>query len=95
MPLVVLCWADLEAVHGFVAIRQHSAEREMSASACSRSLPGAGTDTGFADWGTLVDQGYKRATDEGGNSTTGSGSMLLGNSFLNIRTGAREKQREK
>ena len=39
-PLVVQCSADLQSVHGFRCYRQHSAEREMSASACTRCMPG-------------------------------------------------------
>jgi len=38
-PLVVHCWADLQSVHGFRCY-DNSAEREMSASACTRSMPG-------------------------------------------------------
>jgi len=36
-PLVVYYWADLQSVHGF---RCYSAEREMSASACTGAMPG-------------------------------------------------------
>jgi len=53
-PLVVHCWADLQSVHGFrcydnthvcklIALytaNACSAERELSASACTRSVPG-------------------------------------------------------
>ena len=39
--LVVQCWADLQSVHGFHW--QYSAEREMSASACTRSMPDLST----------------------------------------------------
>jgi len=52
-PVVVHCWADLQSVHGFrcydnvhvckfIALytaNTRSAEREMSASACTRSMP--------------------------------------------------------
>jgi len=40
--LVVHCWAALicNRSTGFVAICQHSAEREMSAGVCTRSMPG-------------------------------------------------------
>jgi len=38
-PLVVDYWADLQSVHGFRCY-DNSAEREMSASACTRSMPG-------------------------------------------------------
>ena len=54
VPVVVHYWADLQSVHGFrscdnihvckpIALytaNAYSAEREMSASACTRSLPG-------------------------------------------------------
>ena len=53
-PLVVHCWADLQSVHGFrcydnthvcklialYAANAYSAECEMSASACTRSMAG-------------------------------------------------------
>jgi len=53
-PLVVHYWADLQSVHGFrcydnIHVRKlivlytanaYGAEREMSASACTRSMPG-------------------------------------------------------
>jgi len=39
-PLVVHCWADLQIGARVSFLRQHSAEREMSASACTRSMPG-------------------------------------------------------
>jgi len=38
-PLVVHYWADLQSVHGFRCY-DNSAERKMSASACTRSVPG-------------------------------------------------------
>jgi len=38
-PLVVHDWADLQSVHGFRCY-DNSTEREMSASACTRSMPG-------------------------------------------------------
>jgi len=38
-PLVVHYWADLQLVHGFCCY-DNSAECEMSASACTRSMPG-------------------------------------------------------
>jgi len=43
-PLVVHFWADLQLVHGFRCYDklQHSAEREMSARACTRWMPGFG-----------------------------------------------------
>jgi len=37
--LVVHYWADLQSVHGFRCY-DNSAERQMSASACTRSIPG-------------------------------------------------------
>ena len=37
-PLVVHHWEDLQSVHGFRCY-DNSAEREMSASACTRSVP--------------------------------------------------------
>ena len=54
-PLVVHCWADLQSVHGFRCYdnihvckltalynaNACSAEREMSASACTRSIAGS------------------------------------------------------
>jgi len=54
MPLVVHNWADLQSVHGFrcydnIHVRKlivlytanaYNADREMSASACTRSMPG-------------------------------------------------------
>jgi len=36
---VVRYWADLQSVHGFCCY-DNSAERKMSASACTRSMPG-------------------------------------------------------
>jgi len=39
-PLVMNYWADSQSVHGFVAMTTHSAEREIPASACTRSMPG-------------------------------------------------------
>jgi len=38
-PLVVHCWANLQSVHWFRCY-ENSAEREMSVSACTRSMPG-------------------------------------------------------
>jgi len=38
-PLVVHCWADLQSVHGLCCY-DNSAVREMSASACTRSMSG-------------------------------------------------------
>jgi len=38
-PLVVHCWADLQSVHRFRCY-DNSTEREMSASACIRYVPG-------------------------------------------------------
>jgi len=38
-PLVVHCWTDLQSVHGFRCY-DNIRERELSANACPRSMPG-------------------------------------------------------
>jgi len=39
-PLVVHCWTDLQSVHGFRCY-DNSAECKVSASDCTRSMPGS------------------------------------------------------
>jgi len=65
-PVVVYCWADLQSVHGFhcydnlhvcklIALytaKAYSAEREMSASACTRSM--AGCHCYWCNWSSLL-----------------------------------------
>jgi len=52
-PLVVHCWADLQSVHGFRCY-DNSAEREMSASACTRSVHSCCWLTGGVVRGTYL-----------------------------------------
>ena len=46
-PIVVHYWADLQSVHGFRCY-DNSAEREMSANACTRCMPGLNLSLLFA-----------------------------------------------